>query len=170
MDGPDGLILREERDADAATVRALIAAAFAPMPFSRGTEGAIVAALRREGAVALALVAERAGELLGQAVFSPATVGGKPTGWHALGPVAVAPGWQRRGIGGRLIRNGLERMAAAGSEGCIVLGDPDYYRRFGFRVAPEFAPPGVPREFFMVLPFGERMPDGAVAFHPAFED
>lgn len=170
MTDTDGPVLREEREADAAALDALIAAAFAPMPFSSGTEAAIVAALRREGAVTLALVAERAGALLGHAVFSPAMAAGRAAGWQALGPVAVLPGWQRRGIGSLLIREGLARTAAAGSKGCIVLGDPAYYGRFGFRVAPQLAPPGVPGGFFMVLPFEGPAPDTPLAFHPAFGD
>ena len=160
--------IREPRDADGAAVEALIAAAFDPMPFSNGTEPTLPEALRRSGAAVVELVAERAGTILGQVVFSPVTLGGRPSRWHALGPVAVSPPVQRQGLGSRLIREGLARLRATGSEGCIVLGSPAYYPRFGFRPAPELAGEGTPAEFLMALSFGATWPDGVVAFHPAF--
>ena len=50
----------------------------------------------------------------------------------------------------------------------MVLGDTGYYGRFGFRHDPLLTAPGLPAEHFMVLPFGEDVPNGAVAYHPAF--
>jgi len=55
-----------------------------------------------------------------------------------------------------------------GAAGCVVLGDPAYYRRFGFAVQPGLVLPGVPADHFMALPFGPARPQGAVAYHAAF--
>lgn len=158
--------LREGRPSDQAAVGALTDAAFAPMPFSDGREGAIAGALRTAGAAGVALVAERDGAVAGQVLPSPATVGGRPSSWFALGPVAVAREVQRRGIGRRLIVEGLQRVRALGAEGCIVLGDPGYYARFGFAAAPALAPPGVPAQLFMALPFVSALPSEPFGFHP----
>ena len=62
----------------------------------------------------------------------------------------------------------MDRLRAARAAGCIVLGDPGYYSRFGFRPAPELVPPGEPSEFFMALLFGGELPDDAFGFHAAF--
>jgi putative acetyltransferase len=167
-DHRSNIAIRDETPSDAAAVAALIGAAFAPMPFAAGDEAALPALLREAGAVTLALVAERDGELVGQALFSAASVGGRPSAWHTLGPVAVAPGRQRQGIGSRMIVEGISRLRVAGAAGCIVLGDIGYYGRFGFRPAPGLAPPGEPAEFFMALPFGGELPAAAFGFHPAF--
>jgi len=164
--------IRDEMPADAPAVEAVVRDAFAGVPYSDGSEPRIVDALRRAGASTLALVAvEGEGEseaVVGHVVFSPVTIDGRPSGWHGLGPLAVRPDRQRAGIGGALVTEGLVRLRALGSRGCVVLGDAGYYRRFGFRRDPRLTAPGLPAEHFMVLPFGEEVPDGAVAYHPGF--
>jgi putative acetyltransferase len=50
----------------------------------------------------------------------------------------------------------------------MLVGDPGYYRRFGFRNQPQLVYPGVPPEYFMVLPFTDVVPQGTVTFHEAF--
>lgn len=164
--------VRDEVPADAPAVEAVVRDAFAGAPYSDGSEPRIVEALRRAGASAIALVAvEGAGAdeaVIGHVVFSPVTIDGRPSGWHGLGPLAVRPDRQRAGIGSALVAEGLGRLRALGSHGCVVLGDTRYYRRFGFRHDPRLTAPGLPTEHFMVLPFGEDVPNGAVAYHPGF--
>ena len=75
---------------------------------------------------------------------------------------------QGAGIGARLIREGLEQLRAAGAKGCVVLGEPDYYGRFGFRADDRLTYPGPPPQYFQILPFGADVPIGTVAYHPAF--
>ncbi len=169
-DEASAFTIRDERLADHRAVSALIAEAFAPMPFSDGTEATLPAALRAAGAVTLALVAEQMGVVVGHVLFSPARVGGHPSAWHTLGPIAVAPGLQRRGIGSRLILDGLRQLRATGAAGCIVEGDPGYYRRFGFEPAPALAPAEASAEFFMALSFGGDLPAARFGYHPAFGD
>lgn len=160
------MIIRAEGLADYAAVAALIEVAFAPMAFASGTEAAIVAALREVNAVTVGLVAEDGGRIVGQATFSPVTMDGRESNWHALGPIAVLPERQGQGIGGLLIERGLSELRALGSAGCVLTGS-GYYRRFGFRSAERMRVAGYPPEHFLVLPFSEEEA-GVVAFHPAF--
>jgi putative acetyltransferase len=165
---PKDVLIRPERPDDHDVLGALITAAFAGKPYAEGDEAGLLAALRRCGALALSLVAELDGVVVGQAAFSPARTSDGAQGWYALGPVAVRPDRQRRGIGARLVRGGLERLAGQGAGGCILVGDPRYYGRFGFRVSPQNAPPGQPAEYFMVKVLRGRRPEGPVFFHEVF--
>jgi len=127
------MLIRDETSTDHAAVDGITARAFAPMPYSNGTEPAIIKALRASGDLTLSLVAEDGDTLIGQITFSPVKINGEHDGWFGLGPVAVEPERQGQGIGGALIRAGLERLAALGAKGCVLVGNPDYYRRFGFQ-------------------------------------
>ena len=62
----------------------------------------------------------------------------------------------------------MESLKALGAKGCVLVGDPDYYVRFGFRSIPELTHDGVPQENVLVLPFDENRARGAVAFHQGF--
>lgn len=162
------IIIRTEREADFSAVDSLIAAAFAGKPYSSGTESLIAEALRASGDLSLSLVAERQGEVVGQVMFSPVTINEAPSSWHCLGPVAVSPRCQQEGIGSRLIEDGLARLRTMGSRGCVLVGDPGYYARFGFRPASALVARDAPTEYFQVLPFKTDVPVGTLDFHPAF--
>lgn len=166
-DGPARL--RAERPGDAAAIAALHAAAFAGHPHSRQTEAAIVAALRAAGVLTVSLVAEAGGGVVGHVACSPVTVDGREGGWYGLGPVAVAPAQQRRGIGQALVRRALAVLDLLGAQGCVLLGDPAYYGRFGFVPEPALVLPGVPASQFMARPIAAPPPAGVVAYHPAFD-
>jgi putative acetyltransferase len=163
------MTLRHERAEDARAIRCLTDAAFRTAAHSSGTEGAIVDALRDAGALALSLVATLDDAVVGHAAFSPVTVDGHDLNWFGLGPVSVRPDLQRRGIGGALIRDGLARLRQAGAQGCVVLGDPGYYRRFGFPHDPGLGYAGAPAEYFMALPFTPASAAGTVGYHRAFD-
>ena len=62
----------------------------------------------------------------------------------------------------------LALLKAQGAQGCVLVGDPLYYERFGFRNFPELVHEGIPQEYFLVLPFHENVPQGSVLFHPGF--
>lgn len=162
------MIIRDEIPADAAAIHRLVEEAFRPMPFSDQTEQFVVDALRRAGAMTLSLVAEADGSVVGHVAFSPATIDGRDIGWFGLGPLAVAPDHQRQGIGSALVREGLARLAEHGAAGCLLVGNPAYYGRFGFRNPPDLVVPGVPPQAFQVLPLSGAVPTGTAAFHPAF--
>jgi|SRR5688572_888247 putative acetyltransferase len=120
------VVIRGEEPRDAAAVRALQQAAF-----GRATEALLVDALRedRSSVISLVAVAVTTDEIAGHVMFSKMTAPFRALG---LGPVAVLPDRQRKGIGGRLIRAGLARAKADGWEGVFVVGDPRYYEQFGF--------------------------------------
>ena len=123
---------RPETTADAAAIRRVHAAAF-PTP----TEAELVDRLRAHGKATVSLVAEQAREIAGHILFSPVEVDGVRSVGLALGlaPVAVVPAWQRQGAGSRLVREGLEACRWLGCGLVVVLGEPAYYRRFGFEHA-----------------------------------
>lgn len=162
-------VIRPERASDEALIADVIRQAFLDHPHSSHTEHFIVAALRREGALTLSLVAEQAGDVVGHVALSPVTVSDGEDGWFGLGPVAVLPSWQGRGIGHALVEEGLARLRAKGAAGCVLLGEPAYYGRFGFKYDPRLVLPGVPPSFFLSLAFGPCVPQGEVSYHAAFE-
>lgn len=161
--------VRSERPEDADAIRSLTTAAFKHMPFSSQTEAAIVDALRKAGALTVSLVAIKDGAIVGHAAFSPVTINGETNGWYGLGPVSVSPDQQRKGIGRALIREGLCRLAELSARGCVVLGDPGYYGRFGFVSDRELRYGEVPPEYFQRLCFTDVVPTGEVVFHPGFD-
>ncbi|CAB3925816.1 GNAT family N-acetyltransferase [Achromobacter anxifer] len=157
-----------ETPGDRDAIFALTQAAFKDHPHSQQTEGYITNALREAGVLTLSLVAWEDGRAVGHAAFSPVSIGDGAADWYGLGPVAVLPELQGRGIGAALIRDGLERLKALGAAGCVVLGEPAYYARFGFAQMPALTYPGVPPEYFMAQVY-TRPAQGEVAYHKAFE-
>jgi putative acetyltransferase len=160
--------VRPEQSGEEQSISDLIAAAFAGAAHSDGTEASIVSRLRRDGALSVSLVATNREMLVGQVAFSPVTIDGRDLCWLGLGPVAVLPAYQRRGIGTDLIGQGLAALQAAGANGCVVLGDPGYRSRFGFSADPELWLAGVPGGYFQALRFGGTPPRGEVRYHAAF--
>ncbi|HET9036717.1 MAG TPA: N-acetyltransferase [Myxococcaceae bacterium] len=127
-----GIAIRRERPGDEPAVHRVNESAF-----GGPDEAAIVNALRANGGMTLSLVAELGGTVVGHILFSPVTI--EPAGTAiGLAPMAVLPGHQRRGVGGRLVREGLELLRAAGHRAVVVLGHPEYYPRFGFIRASRF--------------------------------
>ena len=162
------IIIRNETGADIEAISAITGAAFANQPYSQQTERFIIHALRAAKALAVSLVAESGGRVVGHIAFSPATISDGSAGWYGLGPISVLPELQRRGIGKSLLRAGLAAIEARGAKGCVLVGDPGYYRRFGFRNVPGLILEGVPPQYFFALPFGENKASGKVAFHEGF--
>ena len=162
------MILRREGVTDSEAITEVTMAAFANHPISHQTEHFIVKALRDAGALAVSLVAEIDGWVVGHIAFSPVTISDGTPGWYGLGPVSVLPAYQRQGIGKSLITEGLSSLKEMNGRGCALVGDPDYYRRFGFRNYPQLVHEGVPPEVFLALPFTDRFPEGIVVFHDAF--
>ena len=172
MSAPIAVAVRDERAADLAAIAAVQQAAFRDHPFSRHDEARIVARLRERGALSLSLVAQASdsGEILGHIAFSPVRIAGQDCGWYGLGPVAVLPAAQRRGLGSALIEAGLARLHERGAAGCVLLGDPAYYGRFGFALQTGLQLPGVPANHFMALRLdgAKPWPTGTVSYDLAF--
>lgn len=162
------LTIRPETAADIDAISTVTEAAFRTCPYSRQTEPFIVHALRKAGVMTVSLVAETDGKVVGHIAFSPVKISDGSSGWYGLGPVSVLPELQRQGIGKALINQGLSLLKESGAGGCMLVGDPGYYQRFGFRNFPELIHEGIPQQYFVVLPFGQTVPRGTVTFHEAF--
>lgn len=163
-----GIVIRNETEADVDAIAEVTIAAFQPLEISSHTEQFIVAALRAAKALAVSLVAECDGRVIGHIAFSPIIVSDGTVGWYGLGPVSVLPQYQRQGVGKRLVREGLARLKAMGAAGCCLVGHPGYYRKFGFSNPSGLVLDGVPPEVFFALSFGGPVPGGKVSFHEGF--
>jgi putative acetyltransferase len=161
--------IRTELPGDEQAISTVITAAFLEAEHSGGSEARIVERLREEKALTISLVATENGSIVGHAAFSPVTIDGRSVGWFGLGPVAVLPQRQRGGIGSALIEAGLVKLREQGARGCVVLGDPRYYGRFGFTADPTLRLEGVHSEYFQQLSFESPSPRGLVNYHSAFD-
>lgn len=161
--------IRPEQNSDIPAIEALTKDAFATIEHSSHTEHLIINALRQAGALTLSLVAEQAGLVVGHVAISPVTFSDQTLNWYGLGPVSVSPAHQKQGIGQTLIREALNQLQAAGAQGCVVLGHPDYYPRFGFVNEPEIVFEGVDPHYFFALHWAGKKPAGTVTYHSAFE-
>lgn len=161
-------VIRQESPSDAAAIHAVTVAAFLKAPHTAHTEQFIVEALREADALTISLVAEQDGEVVGHVALSPVSVSDGSTGWYGLGPISVKPELQRKGIGSLLMQAAIRLLRERGAAGCVLVGDPSYYSRFGFKPEPSLVLPDVPPEYFQALLFGPLLPQGLVAFHGAF--
>jgi predicted N-acetyltransferase YhbS len=164
---PDVHIL-PELAGDAVAIASITREAFRTHPHSRHTEELIIAALREAGALSVSLVAEVSGRAVGHIAYSPVSVSDRSPRWYGLGPVAVVPRAQRVGIGSALVLQSLSVLRDLGAEGCVVLGEPGFYARFGFANRQTLSLAGVPPRYFLALSLSGRFPVGEVAYHAAF--
>lgn len=165
------IVIRPESPADISAIQDVESKAF-----GRYAEADLVDALRSRGAVTLSLVALESDEVVGHVLFSPVTILGEGGTFSAvgLGPVAVLPKFQHRGIGSRLIQAGLDECRHGGHDAVVVLGSTVYYRRFSFRPATHLGLmlEGARAENFMALELrsgalsGKR---GIVKYQPEFD-
>jgi len=119
--------IRQEEAADWTELVSLYAAAF-----GQSAEADLVKRLRTDGDLILALTAFD-GKPVGHLVFSRLTLYETPSiKGCVLAPLVVSPAYQRKGIGSALLEEGLQRLTEAGFDLVVVLGDPNYYGRFGF--------------------------------------
>jgi predicted N-acetyltransferase YhbS len=162
------MLIRPEAPGEEDAIRALTALAFEGAAFSDGTEAAIVDALRIEGALTVSVVAVDGGRIIGHAAFSPVTIDDAPAGWWGLGPLSVHPDRQGRGVGAALVRAGLERLAELNAAGCVVLGTPGYYGRFGFAHDPALTYAAAPAPYFQRLVLAGPPARGEARYRPAF--
>lgn len=161
-------MIRQESQSDAAAIHAVTAAAFLNAPHTAHTEQFIVESLRKAGALAISLVAEQGGEVVGHVALSPVSISDGSTDWFGLGPISVKPELQGKGTGTLLMYDALRLLRERGAAGCVLVGDPSYYSRFGFRPEPSLVLPDVPPEYFQALLLGSSLPCGVVTFHEAF--
>jgi putative acetyltransferase len=161
-------VIRPELPADIEAITRVTELAFQSHPLSRQTEQFIINELRRSGALSISLVAELDGRVVGHIAFSPVDISDGSRDWYALGPIAVTPELQQQGIGQALVNQGLAALRGLGAQGCILVGEPAYYGRFGFRNRPELTMAQVPQEVVLSLPFGAQAASGEITHHEAF--
>lgn len=160
--------IRKEEPSDTAAIEATTIAAFQNAAHTSHTEQFIVSALRNAGQLAVSLVAEDDGSIVGHAAVSPVAISSGAERWYGLGPISVTPEHQGLGIGAQLMEHALAELRALGAAGCVVLGEPGYYSRFGFNAEPSLVLPGVPAEYFQAISFNGSLPIGVVAYHDSF--
>ena len=153
------LIVRPEQSEDTTAIHRLNVLAF-----DRANEADLVDLLRSSGALTLSLVAVVDGGIVAHIVFSPVIIESTNSRVEALGlgPLAVLPGRQGLGFGTKLVEAGLSDCAKSGHRIVVVLGDPDFYRRFGFVSAKSYGiqwEHDVPEEVFLV----KELEDGALS-------
>ncbi|HLG17930.1 MAG TPA: N-acetyltransferase [Blastocatellia bacterium] len=167
------MIVRHENAGDAAGIRRVN-----EMAFDTVVEAKLVDKLRERGMVTFSLVAIDVEQIVGHILFSPVTIesGGRQFPALGLGPMAVLPEFQNRGIGSRLVITGLDECRQAGHESVVVVGHPEYYPRFGFIPASRFGlrcEYDVPDEVFMALELHEGALSeraGLVRYQPEFNE
>ena len=162
------IIIRHEIESDVEAISEITKAAFESLAISNHTEQFIICALRDANALTISLVAEDDKKLVGHIAFSPVTISDGSPDWYGLGPISVLPELQKQGIGKSLIREGLSLLRSLGAKGCALVGDPEYYERFGFSSPANLVIDGVPQQYFLILPFDEGNINGTVVFHEGF--
>ena len=160
--------IRGERPGDEAAIYRVTEAAFKGRPYAAGDEQDLVNRLRKLGQISLSLVAIDDHDLVGQVTFSPVELSDGSRPWFGLGPISVIPDRQGQGIGGQLIRAGLDAIDHMGALGCVLTGAPLYYQRFGFKLASRNVPLEEPAAVFQLKLIRAERADGAFSFHPAF--
>ena len=161
---------RSETPSDAPVIARVVARAFEGHPHSSGTEAQIIRNLRASNVLSVCLVAEVNGQVRGYVAASPVKVEGQSSSWYGLGPVAVDPTVQGMGTGSLLVTECLAQLRSLGGAGCVVLGEPSFYGRFGFKPSTGLTYRGAPPEYFMALSFGAAIPCGEVTYHAAFDN
>ncbi|MBW3694217.1 N-acetyltransferase [Vibrio sp. T187] len=166
------MLIRTEAPADILAVDRLLKSVF-----ETEAEAKLVMSLRENSHLTLSLVAcADDGEVIGHAMFSPVLLQGEDYNWQGLAPLAVKAEHQNQGIGGSLVKEGLSSLAEFGYPGCVVLGDPNYYGRFGFKAASLFnfdCKWDVPEGAFQAVELAEGSfsgKSGTIEYSPEFDE
>ncbi|MEM8643804.1 MAG: N-acetyltransferase [Pseudomonadota bacterium] len=163
------MLIRPEAPADEPAIDRVLREAFAARSHTNHAEVAIVRALRDHGDLTLSFVAEVSETIVGHIAFSPVCIAGQDDRWLGLGPLAVQPEAQRQGFGSALVRHGLAELRLRGDAGCVVLGDPQYYSRFGFLSDGRLHYKDVPSRFVQRIVLRGEQPAGAITYARAFD-
>jgi putative acetyltransferase len=164
--------VRHEEPRDAAQVRSVVAAAFAPAePDVEPIEAGLLDGLRADPAsITTGWVVEVDGDVVGHLLVVPVTVGGETA--SAIGMVAVDPAHQKKGFGAELVGAALGELIQAGETLVVVLGSPAYYGRFGFVPAPVVGveSPLYPSPYMQALPLRVAHPRGEIVYPGPYRD
>ncbi|MEH6591662.1 MAG: N-acetyltransferase [Halioglobus sp.] len=160
--------VRQETPDDIEAIDEVTVSAFLTAPHADYTEQFVVRALRDSGALTISLVAEDSDGIVGHVALSPVTISDNSSNWYGLGPISVLPNEQGKGIGSLLMREAITQLNKSNANGCVLLGDPNYYHRFGFKPIEGLVLPDVPAEYFQALLLKADFPQGTVTYHKGF--
>jgi len=160
--------IRKEQPSDVKSIHEVTVTSFLEAPHTDHTEQFIVKTLRESGALTISLVAEDENNVVGHVALSPVTISDSTDSWYGLGPISVLPNNQRKGIGSKLMNAAIQELKNIDAKGCVLLGDPNYYHRFGFKPRKGLVLPDVPAEYFQALVFQGDLPQGIVTYHESF--
>ena len=160
--------IRNENSLDIDVIDSVTIEAFLNAPHTDHTEQFVVKALRDSAVLTLSLVAEVDGIVVGHVAVSPVSISDQTQGWFGLGPVSVLPQYQGAGVGSKLIRQALAALKLLQAGGCVLLWEPSYYCRFGFKPEARLILAGVPAEYFQAIVLNGSLPEGEVHYHEAF--
>lgn len=163
------MIIRHEKPSDIEMITEVIKAAFKSHPLSQQTGHFTISDLRDADALTISLVTEIYGRVVAHIAFSSVTISDGTTNWYGLGPVSVLPEFQGCRIGTAMVNKGLGLLKSFDSKGCVLIGLPTYFDRFGFKNHPQLIHEGVPQEIFVAKSLFGRVPRGSVEFHQAFK-
>lgn len=171
MTSASQIFIRPETDRDVPAIEQVTSAAFMNAEHTDHNEQFIVRSLRKANHLSISLVAEDevTHTIVGHVAISPVNITDGSENWYGLGPISVLPHYQGKGVGSLLIERGLADLQSRRAAGCVVLGSPTYYTRFGFKADPSLQLSGVPSEYFMALTWRKPAPTGTVSYHKAFE-
>lgn len=179
------MTIRTETTADNSAIEMVTYHAFENHPHhapgAKPTEHLIINKLRDAGVLTVSLVAEDDTGIIGHIALSPVAINGVVSNWYGLGPVSVIPARQGEGIGRQLIEASLSVIRSQDAAGVVLLGEPEYYGRFGFETHVNLTLEGVPPEYFMIKSLynddfatvgkaiaDKKIPVGEVTYHAAF--
>lgn len=162
------LTIRPEQPEDISEIREVIKRAFKSASHSNNKEHHIVDALREHGQLYLSRVAEVDGQMMGHIAVSPVRLSSGAKHWYGIGPVSIIPDYQSKGGGSRLIESTLHQLKDSGANGCVLVGDPSYYTRFGFKHISTLTCQDIPQGYFMAIAFNDQCPRGSVTYPEAF--
>ncbi|WOT05839.1 GNAT family N-acetyltransferase [Shewanella youngdeokensis] len=160
--------IRLEKSGDIQSIHDVTTAAFLNAPHTDHTEQFIIDALRASKALSISLVAELNSNIVGHVALSPVTISDGAHNWYGLGPISVVPTEQGKGVGTELMHAAIEALTKRNANGCVLLGDPHFYGRFGFEPKAGLLLADVPAEYFQALLLQGACPKGYVTYHESF--
>ncbi|KAJ6088678.1 acyl-CoA N-acyltransferase [Penicillium sp. IBT 16267x] len=171
MTSKKSIRIRPETKNDESAIEEVTLAAFMNAEHSNHNEQIIVRDLREANKLSLSLVAEDelTQKIMGHVAVSAVKLSDGSENWYGLGPISVLPQHQGNGIGSLLVERAMADLQSRHAAGCVVLGNPNYYTRFGFKADPSLQLPGVPWEYFMALTWRKPTPTGTALYHKAFD-
>lgn len=150
------LIIRKEHCNDYQRIEFVAKQAFEAMPSSAGKASTIPQKLRESPPFTFALVAEYKQQIIAHIVISSVQVNDHPNNIFSISSLVVLPEFQGKGIGSKLVKVALSKLAKRKAQCCVLVGDPKFYSRLGFNVENSLTYQGGPEENFQSFYFKKQ--------------